>query len=141
MQSSDRKFDSDPEDFFSGRLATTLGRICLILVTVSVLAISVIEMAVALNLQFSRTLAREAKLTGSLMWAAVAITIWADKLSVWAKVSVTAVASVSVAAMYIPNFATFALWANAVIWALLLILFLRIFPHYWGCCAAVPKKY
>jgi hypothetical protein len=132
---------------FGSRLENvTIGRLALVLVALAIVAMAVIELAVALNIEFTQTLVRKAMWAGSLLWMAIAVIGWWNKFKnknnppLWCAALFTAIATGSVAGMYTPTLASFALWANATLAVLFVAVIVWVFPQAWKNCAAVPAE-
>ena len=111
------------------RKSVYVKRFVYVLLTVVILAITCVELSVALDLEFTRTLVRPAMLIGSLSWVILAILTQVDEKKYredeeyelpWiVQILLTIIAAGSVAgSLYVSVFVSFALWANAIFWIL-----------------------
>jgi hypothetical protein len=122
--------DNNQTSVFSARFS-------IIVISALVTALTTLELAVAFEHESTQTLVREAMWTGSLFWAAVTVIGWKEALEDWNKKSfwlaifITFLAAGSFAGLFIPSFMTFALWANALLCALILIVAVFVFPRAW----------
>lgn len=140
MESTGRKFGSSREDMI-------IGRFSFVLVTAMFVALTVIEVAVALNMEFTRTLVHKAMWVGTALWALLAVRGGVDlfrnkssenKTPLYCTLLFTTIAIGSVTGIYVPMFTTFAIWSNAVLAVLFFAVMVWVVPQGWRDCKVTP---
>ena len=112
-------------------------RILLVLITAAVTAATVVELTVALNLESATAWTHRAMLGGSIMWILVAATGALLSRKVPSKypflyaLFITAMAAGSVAGFYTTWLFAFAVWANAILFAIFFGVIVWKFAEIW----------
>ena len=120
------------------------GRIALVFVTTLLVAFAVVELAVALNLEFTRTFVRMAMWAGSVLWLMSAIGCAFSKhqhyeAPLWGIILIAAIAAGSVGGLYTSDLLVFARWANAMMALVFPTLLIIQFREIW-LNSAIPAQ-
>lgn len=120
-------------------------RIVITLIAGVVIAGAALEIAVAFGIQWAVSQTSLALWAGAILWAVICAAGWimrvkwgSDDSPFWALIPFSALAALSVAAVFMPGVRGFCVWSNAALWTVMILSVCGMFRDEWGKC--VPVK-
>lgn len=122
-------------------------RFTLILQTIAIIIMAVVELAVAFDVELTRSLTRKAMWVGTLLWVILLTANLVNKYickekghTLWYTATFAIITQVVVLGMFVPTFSIFTIWANVALWTLVSIMMVLILPKMWRNCADTNGK-